>query len=93
MFARGEFEITSRSALTLPQSAIVLRDGFSFVFLVGSDLKVVQQKIEIGRRQGDRIEVVSGLPAGARVVAAGGGFLAHGDLVRVVAAAVPAASR
>jgi hypothetical protein len=28
MFARGEFEIGSGSGLTLPQSAVLLRDGF-----------------------------------------------------------------
>lgn len=32
MFARGEFELSRTSALTLPQSAVVLRDGFSYVF-------------------------------------------------------------
>ena len=31
MFARGEFELGSGSALTLPQSAVLLRDGFSYV--------------------------------------------------------------
>ena len=84
MFARGEFEIGSSSALTLPQSAVQLRDGFSYVFKVGADNKVTQTKIEVGRRFGDRIEVTGGLAPDARVVAMGGGFLAEGDTVRVV---------
>jgi RND family efflux transporter MFP subunit len=83
-FARGEFELGSGSAMTLPQSAVVLRDGFAYVFLVGADNKVVQSKVEIGRRLGDRIEITSGLPAAARVVETGAGFLADGDTVRVV---------
>ena len=90
MFARGEFEIGSGSGLTLPQSAVLLRDGFSTVLRVGTDLKVSQVKINVGRRVGDRIEIVNGLDAGSRVVASGGGFLADGDTVRVVAA--PAAA-
>ncbi|MEO6897766.1 MAG: efflux RND transporter periplasmic adaptor subunit [Caldimonas sp.] len=84
MFARGEFDIGSSSALTLPQSAVQLRDGFSYVFRVGNDSKVTQVKIAVGRRIGDRIEVLSGLDPQARVVASGGGFLAEGDTVRVV---------
>jgi HlyD family secretion protein len=84
MFAAGEFEVSERSGLTLPQSAVVLRDGFSYVFTVDAQSKVRQQKVELGRRQGDRVEVVSGLPANAKVVASGGGFLGDGDLVRVV---------
>jgi len=90
MFARGEFEIGSGSGLTLPQSAVLLRDGFSTVLRVGPDMKVAQVKVSVGRRVGDRIEIVNGLDAGSRVVASGGGFLADGDTVRVVAA--PAAA-
>ena len=95
MFARGEFQIGSGSALTLPQGALVLRDGFSYVFRVesaagGADAKIDQVKVTTGRRVGDRVEIVAGLAADARVVAAGGGFLADGDTVRVVEAAAPA---
>ncbi|MDH5539585.1 MAG: efflux RND transporter periplasmic adaptor subunit, partial [Rhizobacter sp.] len=87
MFARGEFEIGSRSGLTLPQSAVLLRDGFSYVLKIDADSKVVQAKVTVGRRDGERIEIVDGLQAADKVVAAGGGFLADGDLVRVVDAA------
>ncbi|NBW44802.1 MAG: efflux transporter periplasmic adaptor subunit, partial [Betaproteobacteria bacterium] len=45
-----------------------------------------QLKIQTGRLIGDRIEVLGGLPAGARVVASGAAFLNHGDRVRVVTA-------
>ena len=84
MFARGEFEVGSGSGLTLPQSAVLLRDGFSYVLRVGSDAKLTQVKVTVGRRVADRIEVTGGLDAGARVVASGGGFLGDGDTVRVV---------
>lgn len=86
MFARGQFELGSAPALTLPQTAVVLRDGFSYVFHVVGDDKVTQAKVAVGRRLGERIEITTGLDAGARVVAGGAGFLADGDTVRVVAA-------
>ena len=89
MFARGEFEVGSSSGLTLPQSAVLLRDGFSYVLRVGSDSKVTQVKVGVGRRVGDRIEITGGIDASARVVASGGGFLGDGDTVRVVAEAAP----
>lgn len=90
MFARGEFRLGSHPATTLPQSAILQRDGFSYVFRVdsapqgaaGAD-KVTQVKVVTGRRNGERIEV-SGLDQDARVVVSGAGFLADGDTVRVV---------
>jgi len=85
MFARGEFELGSGSALTLPQSAVLLRDGFSYVLRVAADSKVSETKVRVGRRSGDRIEILEGLTPDARVVESGGGFLGDGDTVRVVA--------
>ena len=92
MFARGEFDVGTGQGLTLPQSAVQLRDGFSYVLRVGADSKVSEVKVTVGRRVGDRIEITGGLDASARVVAAGGGFLSDGDTVRVVDAAAPAAA-
>jgi hypothetical protein len=84
MFARGEFQLGTGSALTLPQSAVLLRDGFSYVYRIEPDGKVAQVKVSIGRRSGELVELTGGLEPGARVVASGGAFLADGDFVRVV---------
>lgn len=86
MFARGDFQLGSSSALTVPQQAVVVRDGFAYVYRVAGD-RVSQQKVVLGRRVGDRIEVREGLTADAVLVAAGAGFLNDGDLVQVVPAA------
>lgn len=83
MFARGEFELGAVPTLTVPQTAVVAREGFSYVFRVNPDSRVSQVKVQIGRIAGDRLEVSSGLVAGTRIVASGGGFLNEGDLVRV----------
>ncbi|MCW5638944.1 MAG: efflux RND transporter periplasmic adaptor subunit [Rubrivivax sp.] len=93
MFARGEFEIGTSRGLTLPQSAVLLRDGFSTVLQLGADDRVRSVKVTTGRRAGERIEITGGLPADARVVASGGGFLSDGDLVRVVDAAAGASAQ
>jgi RND family efflux transporter MFP subunit len=87
MFARGELALGEAEGLTLPQSAVLLRDGFHVVMLVGADGRLSQRKVEVGRRTGERIEITGGLPSDARVVASGGAFLGDGDTVRVVAAA------
>ncbi|HEY8706487.1 MAG TPA: efflux RND transporter periplasmic adaptor subunit, partial [Burkholderiaceae bacterium] len=92
MYASGVFELDSSTALTLPQSAVLLRDGFSYVLRVGADSKVTRVKVGVGRRVGDRIEITAGLGPAARVVATGGGFLGDGDTVRVVEAAPPNAA-
>jgi RND family efflux transporter MFP subunit len=83
MFARGEFALGSSNALTVPQQAVVVRDGFNYVFAVGAGNKVAQQKVEVGRRVGDQVEVLKGLAADATIAVAGAGFLNDGDTVRI----------
>ena len=92
MYARGEFELGSSSALTVPQTAVLVRDGFSYVYRVGADNKISQLKVQTGRVVGDQIEVQSGVKVDDKLVASGGSFLSEGDTVRVVAA-VPAAAK
>ena len=84
MFATGEFRLGQRPALTLPQSAVLLREGFAYVFRLAGESRVAQVKVSLGRRIGERVEVVDGLDAQAEVVATGAGFLADGDAVKVV---------
>lgn len=83
MFARGEFDLGAMPALTVPQQAVVVREGFSYVFRVNPDNRVTQVKVQIGRIAGDRLQVLSGLTSDMRIVASGGGFLNDGDLVRI----------
>jgi RND family efflux transporter MFP subunit len=84
MFARGEFDIGTGRAMTLPHSAVLQRDGHAYVMRIAPDSTVVLTRVTTGRRAADRIEITGGLDASARVVAAGGAFLGDGDLVRVV---------
>lgn len=86
MFAAGEFSLGQASALTLPQRALVVRDGFDFVFVLQPDQRVREVKVQTGRRVGERVEIVSGLAPDAAVVIQGAGFLNDADLVQVVQA-------
>jgi RND family efflux transporter MFP subunit len=92
MFASGQFELGTSQAMTVPQQAIVVRDGFSFVFRLNADQHVSQIKVTPGRRLGDRIEVLGGLTANTQVVVRGAGFLNDGDLVNKVAETATAAA-
>jgi HlyD family secretion protein len=83
MFARGLIRLGERRALSLPESAVVLRDGNSYIYVLGPGDRVVQVKVETGRRAAGRVEILTELDPDARVVERGGAFLNDGDLVRV----------
>ena len=83
-FVRGYFEIGNGPALTVPQSAVLLRDGFHYVMRVGPKSDVIAKKVSVGRRAGDRIEITQGLSTSEVVIASGLSFLSDGDTVRIV---------
>ena len=83
-FARGQFLIGQSQALTVPAQSIVVRDGHTYVFVVGADNKASQRKVDTGRRVGERVELLGGLKADESVAVQGAGFLNEGDLVKVV---------
>ena len=89
MYAKGEFVSGQSSALAIPQQALVLRDGFTYVFVVKSEQGrtiVKQMKVQTGRRLLNLVEIISGLQAQQSVVALGGAFLSDNDVVKVVSA-------
>jgi RND family efflux transporter MFP subunit len=83
MFARGEIAIGAKPGFTVPLESIVSADGYSYVFVLGSDNIVVRKRIETGGLQQGEMEVIGGLDGGERIVVKGAGFLKDGDLVAV----------
>ncbi len=84
MFAEGEFEMGTSPALTVPQQAVVIRDGFNYAFRLNADHRVSQLKIRTGRRLRNQVEVLEGIAPEALIVVSGAGFLNDGDLVKSV---------
>ena len=91
MYASGEITVGTAQGLMVPQSTVMARDGFNYVFVLQADNKVKQQLVETGVVFGGKVQIVKGIAAGAKLVLNGASFLSDGDLVRVVAPA-PAAS-
>ena len=88
MYAVGRISIGEAPALAVPAEAVVLRDGRTYVLeLAGgadSATKVLLRAVEVGRREGQGVEIVSGLSDSARLAVRGSGFLNDGEGVRVV---------
>jgi len=84
MFANGVIEAGSTGVLTVPESALVERDGRSYLLEVVAGSKVARRSVGTGQHRDGQVAIVSGLAATARVVKTGGAFLADGDPVTVV---------
>ncbi|SON56609.1 Nickel and cobalt resistance protein CnrB [Hartmannibacter diazotrophicus] len=83
LYVTGEIELAVTTALTVPQTALVMRDGMTYVFTVEADRHVKRVRVETGRRNSDEVEILSDLDASANVVTTGGAFLSSGALVRL----------
>ncbi len=85
-FVPGRILTRSSPGLSVPAAAVVMRDGYAYVFTVDAQNLAHRKRVNIGASQGDRIEILQGLNAGDAVVSEGAGFLGEGDRVKIVAA-------
>ncbi|MER2557817.1 MAG: efflux RND transporter periplasmic adaptor subunit [Candidatus Competibacter denitrificans] len=85
MFAQGYFDLAQTEALTVPQEAVVMRDGFAHVLIVGADQRVSLKRVQTGRMVENRMEIREGLLPEQTVAVRGAAFLNDGDLVQMSA--------
>lgn len=83
LYATGQIELGAQSALTVPDTALVTRDGMSYVFILDGEARARRVRVEVGRRNFGEVEILSGLDRSAQVVTTGGAFLSDGALLRV----------
>jgi RND family efflux transporter MFP subunit len=83
MFASGRIFAGDTSTLAVPESALVQRDGRSYLFEVGAGNKVTRRTVSTGAHREGMVAISDGLDAKAPLVASGGTFLSDGDLVTV----------
>lgn len=86
MYADGRILVGRAPSLAVPAGSVVIRDGLNYVFRlarVGDISPVAQQPVEVGRREGEEVEILHGLAGDERIVLGGAGFLGDGDVVRV----------
>lgn len=70
-------------SLTIPQGAVIQKQGIYYVFTVEDD-KAVRHQVEIGTATGETIQIKSGLQPGEKVVVSNISQLKDGDSVKVV---------
>lgn len=83
LYVTGQIELETTAALTVPETALVLRDGIAYVFTVDAGKRASRVRVETGRRNGREVEILSGLDRSAVVVTTGGAFLSDRAFVRV----------
>lgn len=93
-YLEGRIDTDRVRVATVPTAAVVLRDGFATLYTVepkdGAHV-VRARRVRTGARDGAHVELLEGPKPGQQVVVKGAGFLADGDVVRVVPAAPVAA--
>lgn len=87
MFAEGRIVLGKGDAMVVPREAVVVRDGYSYVFMVDDKSRVHQRRVTVGSQRSDVVVIRDGLAPEERVAVQGAGFLSDGDLVRVAEAA------
>jgi HlyD family secretion protein len=74
---------TVPDTVVVPASSVIAEDnGSTTVVTVKRDNTVVSQKVQVGIQQGDKVQIVSGISAGEKVVSSGGYGLPDGTKVQ-----------
>lgn len=73
----------SRQVLTVPQAAVIQKQGIYYVFTVEND-KAIRHQVEIGAVTGSVIQINSGLQLGDKVAVSSVSQLKDGAVVRIV---------
>ena len=85
LFANIKLEVSRRDqTLVIPESALAYDADGAFVWRAGANDAAERVPVQIGIREQGRVEVVAGLAAGDRVVAAGTHKVAPGAVLRHV---------
>lgn len=92
-YAVGSIRLNESPAVHVPESALVYRDGYTYVMKTEANSSVRQNKVSTGRRQDASVEILQGVAIDDKIVATGGSFLSDGDTVRIVPANAPVATR
>lgn len=82
MFVRGQVDMGHRDALTVPSTAVITRNGESFVFTLDGN-RAVSTPVKVGVRTDKFAEIIDGIKNGEVIVNAGARFLSDRDVVRV----------
>ncbi|NIG01081.1 efflux RND transporter periplasmic adaptor subunit, partial [Burkholderia sp. Tr-849] len=91
-YAQAHLVVASAApALELPVSALLFRPDGVTVATVAANGRTVLKRVQIGRDFGTRVEIVSGLAAGDRVIDNPGDAITAGEVVKIVSIAHAAA--
>lgn len=82
LFGRARFTAGERKTMTIPQKAIVQRGQLTGVYVIDSSGIARLRLITLGKATGDRIEALSGLSDGDRVVTDAGSGVSDGSKVQ-----------
>jgi len=83
MFLTVKLKQDSEKVVMIPEHALVPEEGRQFVFVVDGE-RAQKREVTIGRRKPGRVEVVTGLKAGERVIVEGTQKVRDGGLVREI---------
>lgn len=78
-------ESSARDALAVPELAVVSEGDKSFVFLLDGDV-AQRVPVEVGLRQAGKVEILSGISAGQKIVTEGVVKITNGQQVRLAGA-------
>lgn len=84
VFVTGEAISGNKMVASIPATSVIYNNEGASVYVVGSDNKVMKQKVTLGSRQGNYVELIEGPAIGSWIVSSGGSFLSNGEVINPI---------
>ena len=80
-FVQVDLPLVAKPGIAIPNNALIIRGDGIKVAVIDAERRVHMQAIKVGRNYGERVEVLSGLESGARLVLNPPDALSESDVV------------
>ena len=85
MFVRAEISLyENEGALVIPVSCLIQKENSAFVMVVDSKNQASLRKVEIGYATDEKVEIVSGLAEGEKIIAESANRFQGGEPIKIV---------
>lgn len=70
-YGKAQFRVGARKGITVPAAAVITRGALTSVWAVSGDGIARLRLVKVGKTMGERLEIISGLSSGDRIVTSG----------------------
>jgi RND family efflux transporter MFP subunit len=84
LFLRGKISVGSKDNIIVLSTQALLKEGSQYSVFVVENNKAIKKQVKLGDRAENKVEIISGIEVGNKIITFGKGNVKEGSLVKIV---------